>query len=376
MRSAYTFGVEEEYQLVDPRTWEMASRADEILELDWANRIQGELQETMLEVDTPVCRDADQLGEVVRQLRLHAATAAAAEDLQIVSAGTHPFSRWEDHRTADTDRPKMLLQQMGLLMREEQWFGLHVHVHVPDEDDRIRVLGAVRRYVPHLLALSTSSPFLEGHDTGYVSYRTILNRRVPLAGPPPRLPDRAAYERLLGAILGAGAVPDARTLYWDVRPNARHPTVEFRVADACPRVEDAVAIAVLARALVAAVLEAALPAHGNDETELVLLGLNHWLVARAGLDALLVDVARPEGVPVRDELRALVEVLRPVSRQLGDADALDHVHTILERGTAADELRTRHAQGASGPTLVEWLNGETLRGVGLDRRSRQREDDR
>lgn len=375
MRERYTFGVEEEYQLVDPRTRALASRADEVLALDWADRVEGELQETMLEVGTPVCRSADELAHALRELRFHTATAAAVQDLHIVAAGTHPFSRWEEHETARGERPDMLLERLGLLVREEQFFGMHVHVSVPDEDERIRVLGVVRCYLPHLLALSCSSPFLEGQDTGYASYRTILNRRVPLSGPPPYLRDHDDYRRLADALINSDAVPDERTIYWSVRPSSRYPTLEFRVSDACPRVDDVVGIAALIRALVVAAAEGELDGTMRDQTGMTLLRMNEWRVAREGLDARLVSLDEPGGVPVRQAIRSLARRVAPLARQLGDQDAFEQVDEILAGGNTADRLRLMRREGTDDRELVAWLQRETNLGLGMDRRRRQREEE-
>jgi len=375
VKDRYTFGIEEEYQLVEPGSWSLASRADDVLRTDWADRVEGELQETMLEIGTPVCRDAAEAAARVRELRFHTATAAAAHDLVIVSAGLHPFSRWEDHRTSRGSRSSMLLDVLGQLAREEQFFGLHVHVHVPDDDVRIRTLAVVRRWTPHLLALSCSSPFHEGHDTGYASYRSILNRRIPLTGPPPRLRDMAHYRAYVDTLIDAGAIPDARTLYWSIRPSSRYPTLEFRINDATPHVDDAVAIACLARTLTAAAAEGVLAAPGGDD-ELALVALRHdeWLAARDGRDAVLVSSSERAPVDLRSDLRALLRRLEPVAQQLGDEAALEHVDGLLDGPTVAERLRSLRRQGRDDRELVEWLYRESELGTGMDRRRSQRPD--
>lgn len=374
----HTFGVEEEYQLVDPDTGELRSRADDVLRVDWSGEIGGELQETMLEVDTPVCRTAGEVHEQLHRLRTQAEAVAAAEGLQVAAAGLHPFSRWEEQRLTDAERPRMLAERFGRVARDEHLFGMHVHVAVPRPEDRVPVLNAVAGYTPLLLALSCSSPFYEGEDTGYASYRTILVRRLPFSGPPPRFRSGKEYRTFVELLLRSGAIPDLRTVYWSVRISPRHPTVEFRTCDVCPRLVDAVAVAALARALVVAAMEKTLPdplesPFGSGLDDLVRTQ-NEWRVAREGLDASLLAPGTPSGtIPLRDALARLVERLAPIAARLGDGEALEHLYTILDRGTAAARMREVMAEEGNLREVVAWVAGETRLGTGMDRRRAQRD---
>lgn len=376
MPGEFTVGVEEEYQLVSPSTWALRSRAREVLETDWSEEIRPETQQTMLEVGTDVCASAVGLGGEIRRLRLQAASAAAAEELRIVAAGLHPFSRWQGQAWSAGERYRRILERYGRVLRTEHIFGMHVHVAVPEGVDRARVMTEVREYTPHLLALSASSPFYEGEDTGYASYRAILAGRLPHSGPPPRFASMREYREFIALLLRSGAIEDEGTVYWSVRPHSRYPTVEFRVCDVCPRVEDAVSVAALARALVAAAAEGRLR---HDErldgsAADALIGSNEWQAARFGLDAVLADPAAEGGrMPVRDAVQRLLDRLHPVAEALGDGASLARLDTLLGRGNAADRMRAMLPYCGDLPSLVEWTAGESLLGTGLDRRSEQRE---
>lgn len=373
----FTVGVEEEYQLVDDAPGELRSRARDVLAFDWSAEIRGELQETTLEIGTHVCSSMEAVEKELKRLRLQVAATAAAHDLRIVAAGVHPFSRWEGHERSREARYVRIEREYGRIARDEHNFGMHIHVAVPGSLDRIALLNAVRGYIPHLIALCCSSPFYEGEDTGYASYRLILWRRWPGNGVPPRLASMAEYRRYVDVLLRARAIPDERSIYWSVRPHAIYPTLEFRATDACPRVEDAAAVAALTRALVVAAAEGRLrewaPAGFSPGAVHALMAENEWRAARDGLDAWLVVPDAPDArVRMRGAIRALVEQLAPTLESLGDGEALERVGALLERGNAADRMRRVYRDSGDLGVVVRWLAGETVLGVGLDRRRAQR----
>lgn len=373
----FTVGVEEEYQLVCPQTGELQSRARDVLDLAWSGEIAPENQQTMVEIGTRICGSIAEVGSELRRLRMQVASTAAASELRMVAAGIHPFSRWEAQMLTPGDRYGRILERYGRVIRSEQIFGMHIHVAVPDVTDRMRVMNRVRDYIPHLLALAASSPIYEGEDTRYASYRTVLNGRLPHTGPPPRFPSEAAYRRFVGFMLETEAIDDEYTLYWSIRPHPEYPTLEFRMTDVCPRVDDAVVIAAFARALVAAAVEGSLagPEDGWPGGALEeLLVHNQWRAARYGLEAMRVDPAVSGGrEPLRDSIRRAADHLLPVAEALGDADALAGVDAVLERGNGAERLRSMLERCRSLPETVDWVARESLLGVGLDRRSEQRE---
>lgn len=370
----YTIGVEEEYQLVDAESGALRSRARTVLGSDWSGDIKPEFQETAIEIGTRVCASSADALEELRRLRFQASTAAGVHGLEIVAAGLHPFSRWEGHRVTDEERYRAIAALYGRLARDEHKYGMHVHVALEEGVDRARIMNAVRHCTPIIVALAASSPFFEGSDTEYASFRTVLWRRWPNAGIPPRFTSEAKYHDYVRMLLDAGAILDERSLYWSLRPHATYPTLELRMADTCPRAEDARTIAGLARIAVAAAVEGILPEDpwpsiSSDLSTTVLSG-NEWRAARSGLAAELVHPGQGR-VPMRLAIDSLVRTLEPVAASLGETDALDGVATILAHGNGSDRMRAVAEDGGL-PDLVHWLAAETLVGAGLDRRTAQR----
>jgi glutamate---cysteine ligase / carboxylate-amine ligase len=362
-----TLGVEEEYQLVDPESGELRSRADQILELSWTDDLEGELQDTMLEIQTPPCRSMAEIAEHLRRRRLTAAAAAAAEDLDIVVAGAHPCSDWRAHGLAPGSRPEMLAERFGRVVLDEHTFGLHIHVALPAQTDAARLLGEARWITPLLIALSASSPFFQDSDTGYASYRSIIHRRYPLGGPPPTLDGRAEHDRMLALLVDGGMIPDHRTVYWNIRLNPSHPTIEFRAADACPSVLDAAALAAIARAAVMTVANGGSLRPGRGippRWEPVLLDLNEWHAARYGVEARIAVSDAADGIrPLRGEVERLLDLLEPTLARLGDAAALDRARSILEDGNAADTMRRIFERRGDLIHVMDWLRDETQAGL-------------
>jgi glutamate---cysteine ligase / carboxylate-amine ligase len=377
MTSDLTVGVEEEYQLVDPVTRELRSRAGDVLRADWSREMTPEFHQTMVEVGTPVCASAAALGRELRRLRTQAASTAAAEELEIVAAGVHPFSRWEGHRMTASERYARLFERFGRVVRTEHVFGMHVHVAIPAGMDRLHLINAVREWLPHLTGLAASSPFYEGEDTRYASYRSILASRLPHSGVPPRLESEREYARLMEMLSAAGALEDAGSLYWSIRPHPRYPTLEFRTTDVCPRVEDAAALAALIRACVAAAAEGRLasePGGLGHSAHDALLATNDWQAARYGLAAEFASPTLPSGrETLRDGVRRLLERVGPTAEALGDGAVLAGVDDVLARGNGADRIRAAAAACGSLPAVVDWLAAETLLGTGMDRRRDQRQ---
>ncbi len=377
-RESFTLGVEEEYQLVEPETGELRSSGGVVRAGDRSGVVEGEVQDAMLEIGTPVCTNAGEVMERLRERRFQAGAAAAAEDLEIMAAGIHPFSGWKGKELTDADRPRMLKDLFRQILRQEHICGMHVHVAVPEELDRLVLLDAVRAYTPHLLALSCSSPFHAGEDTGYDSFRTVTWRRFPTTGVPPTFTSAEEFRGFMEILLKAGTIPDERTVYWSTRPSPRYPTIELRMCDVCPRISDAVAIAALGRAVVVAAAEGRLEPTGSSlspSLQDVVLRENEWLTARDGLEANIVAPERSAcSIPIRDAIHELLAAVGPIADSLGDGDALRGVGTILERGNGAERMRARHETAGSLRDLVQWTVEETRSGAGMDRRAERRNE--
>jgi carboxylate-amine ligase len=264
-----------------------------------------------------------------------------------------------------------------ILQRQHIW-GMHIHVAIPTDIDRVLLMNSVRAYSPHLLALACSSPFQVGVDTGFESFRAVAWRTFPFAGAPPRFDSDDEYRRFVAGLLKAGTIPDERTIYWSVRPSARFPTLELRMCDACPRISDAISIAALGRALVVAAAEERLDPVGSSlsfSLQDEILTENEWVAARDGLDALLIAPETPAGsLPVREAIADLLERVGPVAETLGDGNAVRGVERILLGGNGSDRMRAEFARVQDYRAIVDWLVEETRVGTGIDRRHEHRGD--
>ncbi|MDB4948139.1 MAG: putative glutamate--cysteine ligase 2 [Gemmatimonadetes bacterium] len=375
----YTVGVEEEYQLLDAATGELRSRARWVIAGDWADELHPEMQQHTVEVQTRVCRGTECLRDDLARLRFQASVAAGAEGLRIASAGTHPFAAELGHAFTDEPAYRRIRREYRHLAETQGIYGMHVHVGVPRGRDRVKAMNVARLHLPLLLALTASSPFFQGTDTGYASYRTLVWRRWPRSGPPPRMADEAEMRGLVQWLTETGSIDAPGRIYWELRPHHVYPTLELRVADATPRLEDAVAAAALARAIVAGAVEGVLrEPDAPPVTVSAMLAENGWRVSRDALGATLIDLDAPEPrtIPLRDALLRLADRVGPLAAELGDGDLGGMLDGVLRRGGAAERIREAAREaGQDWARLALWIADETVLGAGMDRRAEQRAEE-
>ena len=248
-----TLGIEEEYQIIDPETRELRSYITEILSGDHLvlGEVKPELHQSMVEIGTKVCSTPAEVRAELVRLRRHVMELAGKKGLVIAAAGTHPFSSWLTQEITPLERYMGVRQDLADLAQQLLIFGTHVHIGIEDRDFLIDAMNVARYFVPHVLTLSTSSPFWMGRETGLKSYRSIIFRNFPRTGIPPVLESGTAYAALVDTLVRTGCVPNASKIWWDVRPNHSYPTLEFRVCDVCTRVDEAVCVAAILQAIVA-----------------------------------------------------------------------------------------------------------------------------
>jgi carboxylate-amine ligase len=332
---SYTLGIEEELMIVDGETFDLVNAIESLLEETTEGEIKPELMESVLEISTKPCRDTVEAAAQLRALRRQVRAKAAQTGLQIGSAGTHPFARWEDQRIVARSRYRDLISALRFVARQELIFGLHVHVGVDDPDKAIHVANGMRVHVPILLALSANSPFWRGDATGLASTRTPVFRAFPRVGIPPNWADWADYERQIGFMVESGVIEDYTFLWWDVRPHPSFGTVEIRACDTQTRVEHTIGLAALVQAMVKELAEEFERGEEPADNSWAMLDENKWLAARHGLDGDLVDLPSSRRVATKELARRLLDRLRPHAQDLGGADALDGIEDILARGNGA-----------------------------------------
>jgi carboxylate-amine ligase len=341
----YTLGVEEEYMLLDPDTFDLVQHVETVLEAvhghELAARINAELMQSTLEIATDVCRTAGDVAKALQELRGYVIRTARENGLRLGSAGTHPFSLFERQRITARDRYQKLVDQLQYVARRELIFGMHIHVAVDDPEKAIQVVNGLLVDLPALLALSASSPFWRGELTGLMSTRQMVFAAFPRSGPPPRFRDYADYAAVVGQLERTGCIPDYTHIWWDVRLHPRLGTVEIRICDAVTRIEDAVAITAYCQALVKHYSEMYDRGDEIPSYHRILTSENKWLAARYGLAAPVMDLltGRRNRVPVAQLVRRMLRNLDGHARELGSERELEGVREILARGSSAERQR-------------------------------------
>ena len=362
----FTLGIEEEFQIVDPVTGELRSRVSEILEDGetlLGEQVKPEIIQSMIEVGTGICKDIQAARADITNLRGIVAGLARKKGLEIVAAGTHPFSHWHDQKIFDNERYNLIVEENQIIARSLLTFGLHVHVGIADPDRAIQIMNAVRYMLPHMLALSTSSPFWVGKQTGLKSYRSEVFTRMPRTGIPDHFESDSSFQRYVSLLIETGCIDDGKKIYWDVRPHPLFPTLEFRICDIPTRVDDTIAIAALFQALVAKVnglLDQNLTFRPHHK---MLIEENKWRTVRYGLDGKMIDFGKGKEVPTRDVMREVLTFVDEVVDDLGSRAEIEHIHTILERGTSADEQLRVWRETGDVKAVVDHLIETTMERV-------------
>ena len=346
----YTLGVEEEYMLLHPTSFDLVQHIEMVLDAiqgdELADRLNAELMQSVLEIATPVCRTAGDVMRELATLRGYVRDVARGQDLRVGEAGTHPFSLFERQRITAKDRYHALIDQLQYVARRELIFGMHIHVAVDDPDKAIQVVNGLLPHLAPLLALSASSPFWRGEPTGLASSRQIVFSAFPRSGPPPRFRDYADYAAVVGQLERTGCIADYTHIWWDIRPHPKWGTIEVRICDAVTRLEDAVAIAAYCQSLVKQLSERYDEGKEIPSYHRILTSENKWLAARYGLDAPVMDLAKGHRIriPVAKLVRRTLRELEPHARELGSERELEGITALLERGNSAErQLRVFNA---------------------------------
>ena len=361
-----TLGIEEEYQIIDPETRELKSYITEILSggsmiLD---EVKPELHQSMVEIGSRVCRTPQELrGELVR-LRGMVMDLAGKNGLVIAAAGTHPFSLWTKQEITPLERYIGVLQDLQDLAQQLLIFGTHIHIGIEDRDFMIEAMNVSRYLLPHVLALSTSSPFWQARRTGLKSYRSIVFRNFPRTGVPPILSSYSDYEELLGVLVNTGCVPNGSKIWWDARPHHAYPTLEFRVCDVCTRVEEAVCLASILQAIVAKIWKLRRDNLTFRLYPLALIEENKWRAVRFGLDGNMIDFGKEKEQPARELITEMLEwFVDDVVDELGSRKEVEYAFEIMRGGSSADRQLATYDRTGDLRGVVDKLVSETAEGV-------------
>jgi carboxylate-amine ligase len=366
MAHRFTIGVEEEFQIIDPSTCELRSHVMQLVSEaspDILEQVKGEMHQSIVETGSKICENVSELRIEMHRTRGELVAAAERAGLQVAAAGTHPFSSWIDQVISPGERYQNIVEELQQLARSLLIFGMHVHVAMPDKQTTIDIMNMVRYFLPHLLALSTSSPFWMGRNTGLKSFRTTVFRRFPRTGVPEQFESWSAYENFIDLLVKLNCIDNGKKIWWDVRPHPTFGTLEFRMCDVATKIEEAVAIAALTQAIVVKL-------HRLYESNMsfrvyrrALIEENKWRAARYGIEGKLIDFGKETEVPTRELIPELLELVDDVLDDLGSRSAVEYVHTILNQGTSAERQLRVYQNTGDLKAVVKHLVDETRGGV-------------
>jgi carboxylate-amine ligase len=365
---SFTIGIEEEYQTIDPETHDLRSHIQaEIVEKgkrQLNERVKAEMHQSVVEVGTGVCKTIGEADADLRDLRRRMLTLTGENDLYLVSGATHPFADWRAQDVYPDERYRQLVEDMQIIARANLIFGLHVHVGIEDRETLIQLMNQLRYFLPHLLALSTNSPFWIGMNTGLKSYRSKVFDRFPRTNIPDTFTSWSDFENFVNLLVRTNCIDNAKKIWWDVRPHPFFGTLEIRVCDIPMRVDETLAIAALIQATAVKLFRLHAKNQSWRQYSRALLMENKWRAARYGLDGKLIDFGQEREVPERQLILEYLEWVDDVLDELGSRKAVENVHWILEHGTGADrQLRAWEESGHDLKAVVAFMMAETREGL-------------
>ena len=372
---ALSLGIEEEYLLVDPATRELVPAPDKgfmpACKAALGEQVTPELLQAQVEVGTRVCRDVAEARADLGRLRRTVARIAGEHGMALIAASTHPSAVWSEQQSTEQERYQVITRDYQALARRQVISGMHVHAQVEDEDLRIDLMNQVTYFLPHLLALSTSSPFWRGQDTGLKAIRPSVFSDLPRSGTPERFESWREWQRLVEVLARTGLCADATQIWWDIRPSAKHPTLELRITDVCTSLEDALTVAALYQSLLRRLWRLRSCNQSWRVYRRILVEENKWRAQRWGVEAELADYGAGCLKPLRALVEELIDLLRADAAELGCLAELERAREIVAGGTSADRQVAVHrkalAEGASAEearcAVVDWLIQETKAGL-------------
>ncbi len=367
MTPSFTIGIEEEYQTIDPVTRDLRSHIEAEMvakgRLLLHERVKAEMHQSVIEVGTHVCRNIQEARSDVTEVRTGVIRLARENGLRIAAAGTHPFSDWRNQEIYPDERYHTIVEDLKMVARANLIFGLHVHIGVEDREVIIHLMNAARYFVPHILALSTNSPFWLGMDTGLKSYRCKVFDKFPRTNIPDYFPSWGEYESFVNLLVHTNCIDNAKKIWWDIRPHPHFPTLEFRICDVPMRLDETIAIAALIQATVAKLYKLHASNQGFRLYRRLLIMENKWRALRYGLDGKLVDFGKQTEVPLRHLMLEYLEFVDDVVDELGSRKELEYIHKMMEMGSGADRQLRKFKETGDLKQVVDYIIEETETGV-------------
>lgn len=347
---ALSLGIEEEYLLVDRDSLDLTEAPAALMDAckaDLQGQVSPEFMQCQIEVGTKVCQSIPEARDDLRRLRACVSRHAAAQNLAPIAVSCHPFADWKRQHKTDKARYSDLERALGGVARRMLICGMHVHIGIEDKALRTDLMPQLTYFLPHMLALSVSSPYWQGDDTGLASYRLTVFDNLPRTGLPPRFESWAAYERTAGTLIELGVIEDTTKIWWDLRPSHRFPTLETRIFDVSPRLDHAIALAALKQAIVRMLCRMRQNNLRWRVYDQFLISENRWRAQRYGITEGLIDFGQRRITPMPDLVHELREMLAEDVAALGSAAALEGLDEILQHGTSASRQRAVHAEATA-----------------------------
>ncbi|MBL7975259.1 MAG: carboxylate-amine ligase [Candidatus Kapabacteria bacterium] len=369
-RPAFTIGIEEEYMVLDPQTFDLRSHIN--LELLSKGRmilhehVKPEMHGSMLEIGTGVCRNVKEAHFEVTKIRSIVAHLARQNGLLIGAASTHPFAKWQDQEIHPDEHYQNVVRDMQMLARSLLIFGMHIHIGIENRETQIQIMNVIRYFLPHILAISTNSPFWMGMDTGLKSYRSKIFERFPRTNLPDYFASWGEYESYVDLLIRTGCIDNPKKIWWDIRPHPKFPTLEIRICDLPMRVDETIAIVALCQALAVKLFSLYEKNLTFRTYPRMLLMENKWRAVRYGLEGKLIDFGRQQEYPAKDLVRELLEFVDDVVDDLGSRRYIEYIYQILEMGSGADRQLRVFKETGSIERVVEYINQESMTGLITD----------
>jgi carboxylate-amine ligase len=368
MPGKYTLGIEEEFQLVDATTGNLKSGIVPLLELakdTLGERIKAEFLQCTAETITNTCPSIAAAHAEALSLRSTVARFAASLGMRLISAGTHPTDGWQGQQRTHNPRYAELDEELQDVARSILIFGLHIHVGIENRDHLIEIMNQARNFIPHALALSANSPFWQGRKTGYKSFRTTVWQRFPRSGLPEIFTSAAEFERYVNTLVATNCIDNGKKIWWDLRPHPFLPTLEFRVCDMPPTLDDTLALAALFQALVARLDWMRARGQSLKLYPNALLNENKWRAARYGLEGKLIDYPNLREIPTRDALHELLTFVEGTAEDLGSRQEMRYLRRLIDskEGTGADRQLAVYEQTGQLASVTRWLTHSTMHGI-------------
>ncbi|MCA6075134.1 carboxylate-amine ligase [Fulvivirga sedimenti] len=362
----FTLGIEEEYQVIDPETRELASHEQKIVEAaaeTLGEQVKAEMHQAVVEVGTNICTDIHDAREQITGLRRDVDSIARSLGFRIGAAGTHPFSAWQKQLLTPHPRYNEIIHELQDTARSNLIFGLHVHVGIDDRNMALHIANSMRYFLPHVYALSTNSPFWEGRNTGFKAFRSKVFDKFPRTGIPDHFESVAEYDSYVNLLIKTRSIDNAKKIWWDLRVHPFYPTMEIRICDIPLTADETVAITAIIQALVAKLYKLRTQNLNFMSYKRIVLNENKWRASRYGLDGKLIDFGKEEEVDTRALIHEILDFVDDVADDLGSRDELQKVVQILENGTGADRQLKVYEETGSLEKVVDFIIEETMRGI-------------